>query len=65
MGNSSINFMMLDSKFGNSQFYNIMCTYLFAILQPTRVIEKSKTIIDNVVLSSFEFSIIFVVPLIL
>ena len=57
MGDFNIHLMKMDSKFDDSQFYNTMCSYLFSplILQPTRVTEKSKTLIDNIFFNSFEF----------
>ena len=58
MGDFNIDLMKMDSKFENSPLYNIMCSYFFSpfILQPTRVTEKSKTLIDNIVFNSFEFN---------
>ena len=52
--------MKMDSKLYNSQFYNTMCSYFFSPLipQPTRVTEKSKTLIDNIFFNSFEFTTI-------
>ena len=60
MGDFSIDLMKMDSKLDNSKFYNIMCSYFFSriILQPTRVIEKSKTLIHNIFFNSFEFTTI-------
>ena len=57
VGNFNIDFMKMNSKFGNSQFYNIMCSHFFSlfILQPTRVTEKSKTLI-NIFFNTFEFN---------
>ena len=58
MGDFINHFMKMDSKFDNSQFYNTMCSYFFwlLILQPTRVTEKSKTLIDNIFFNSSKFT---------
>ena len=55
MGDFNIDLMKMDSKFGNSQFYNTVCSYFSSpfILQPTRV-----TLIDNIFFNSFEFTTI-------
>ena len=60
MSDFNIDLMKMDSKFGNSQFYDTMCTYFFSPLipQPTRVTEKSNTLIDNISCNSFEFTTI-------
>ena len=49
----------IDSKLDSSQFYNTMCYFFFSplILQPTRITEKSKTLID-IFFKSFEFTTI-------
>ena len=40
------------------QFYNTLCSYFFTpfVLQPTRVNDKSKTLIDDIFFNSFEFT---------
>ena len=50
MGDFNINLMKINSESDNSQFYNTMCSYFFMplVLQPTRVTDKSKTLIDNI-----------------
>ena len=52
--------MKMNSKFDNSQIYNTMCSYIFLPLihQPKRVTEKSKTLTDNIIFNSFEFTTI-------
>ena len=59
MGDFNIDVMKMDSKFDISQFYNTMHSHFFLlfILQPIRVTEKSKTIID-IFFNSFEFTTI-------
>ena len=58
MGDFNINLMKINSESDNSQFYNTMCSYFFMplVLQPTRVTDKSKTLIDNISFNSFEFT---------
>ena len=58
MGDFNIALMKMDRNFDNSQFYNSMCSYFFSalVLQPTRVKEKLKTLIDNIFFNSFEFN---------
>ena len=58
MGDFNINLMKINSESDNSQFYNTMCSYFFMplVLQPTRVTDKSKTLIDNIFFNSFEFT---------
>ena len=60
MGDFNIDLMKMDCKFDNSQFYNTISIYFFSSLfcQPTRVTEKSKTLIDNIFFTSFEFTAI-------
>ena len=40
---------------GDSEYYNNLCPYFFppVILQPTRLIERSKTLTDNLFFNSF------------
>ena len=49
MGDFKINLMKINSKSDDTQFYNTMCSYFFTtlVLQPTRVTDKSKALIDN------------------
>ena len=58
MGDFINGLMKMDSKFDNSQFYNTMSSYFFwlLILQPNRVTEKSKTLIDNIFFNSSKFT---------
>ena len=58
MGDFKINLMKINSESDNTQFYNTMCSYLFTtlVLQPARVTDKSKTLIDNIFVNSFEFT---------
>ena len=49
MRDFNINLMKISNKSDNSQFHNTMCS-LFStplVLQPTRVTDKSKNLIDN------------------
>ena len=58
MGNFNINLMKINSESDSSQFYNTICSYFFMplVLQPIRVTDKSKTLIDNIFFNSFEFT---------
>ena len=58
MGDFNINSMKINSEPDNSQFNNAMCLYFFKqlVLQPTRVTDKLKTLIDNIFLKSFDFT---------
>ena len=58
MGDCNINFEKINSEYDSSQFYNTLGSYLFTplTLQPTRVTDKSKTLIDNIFFNSFEFT---------
>ena len=58
MGDFNINLMKINSESVNSQFYNTMCSYFFTplVLQPTRVTDKLKTLIDNIFFNSYEFT---------
>ena len=58
MGDFNINLMKINSESDNSQFYNPMCSYFFTplVLQPTRVTDKSKTLIYKIFFNSFEFT---------
>ena len=58
MGDFNINLMKINSESDNSQFYNTMCSYFFTppVPKPTRVTDKSKTLIDNIFFNSFEFT---------
>ena len=58
MGDFNIDLMKINSESDNSQFYNTMCSYFFtpAVPKPTRVTDKSKTLIDNIFFNSFEFT---------
>ena len=58
MGEFNINLMKINSESDNLQFYNTMCSYFFMplALQPTRVTDKSKTLINNIFFNSFEFA---------
>ena len=58
MGDSNINLMKINSESDNSQFYKTMCSYFFTpiVFQPTKVTDKSKTLIDNIFFNSFEFT---------
>ena len=60
MGDLNINFKKFGSEFDNSRLYNIVCLCFLMplILQTTRVPEKLKTLIDNIFLKSFDFSIV-------
>ena len=58
MGDCNINLMKINSECDNSQPYNTMCSNFLTPLvrQPTRVTDKSKTLIDNIFFNSFEFT---------
>ena len=58
MGDFNINLMKINSESDNSQFYKTMFSYFFTpiVLQPTKVTDKSKTLIDNIFFNSFEFT---------
>ena len=58
MGDFNINLMKINSESDNSQFYKTMCSYFFTpiVFQPTKVTDKSKTLIDNIFFNSFEFT---------
>ena len=58
MGDFNINLMKINGESDNLQCYNTMCSYFFTplVLQPTRVTDKSKTLIDNIFSNSFEFT---------
>ena len=60
MGDLNINFKKFGSESDNSRFYNIVCLcfLMLLILQTTRVPEKLKTLIDNIFLKCFDFSIV-------
>ena len=57
-GDFNINLMKINSESDNSKFYNTMCSYFFTplVLQPARVTDKSKTLIDNIFFNGFEFT---------
>ena len=48
----------MNSEYDNSQFYNTICSNFFTllVLQPTRVTDKSKTLIGNNFLNNFELT---------
>ena len=58
MGDFNINLMKINSESDNSQFYHTICSYSFTplVLQPTRVTDKSKILISNIFVSSFELT---------
>ena len=58
MGDFNINLMKINSESDNSQFYNPICSYFFTplVLQPTRVTDKSKILINNIFVSNFELT---------
>ena len=58
MGDFNINLMKINSESDNSQFCNAMCSYFFTplVLQPTRVTDKLKILMDNIFFNSFEFT---------
>ena len=58
MGDFNINLMKINSEYYNSLFYDTMCSYLFTsfVIQPTRVTDKSKTLIDNIFFCRIEFT---------
>ena len=57
MGDFNINLLNTDTDHNVSDFYDILSLTFFApfILQPTRLAENSKTLIDNIFLNSIEF----------
>ena len=58
MGDYNINLLITDTDHNVSDFYDILSLTFFApyILQPTRLAENSKTLIDNIFLNSIEFN---------
>ena len=58
MGDFNINSMKINSEYYNSLFYDTICSYLFTsfVIQPTRVTDKSKTLIDNIFFCRIEFT---------
>ena len=57
MGDFNINLLSIESDKLVSNFYDFMTSRCFApfILQPTRITEKSKTLIDNISMNSLEY----------
>ena len=57
MGDFNINLLNIESDKLVSNFYDLMTSRCFApfILQPTRITEKSKTLIDNIFMNSLEY----------
>ena len=57
MGDFNINLLTIESDKLVSNFYDLMTSRCFApfILQPTRITEKSKTLIDNIFMNSLEY----------
>ena len=57
MGDFNINLLNIESDKLVSNFYDLMASRYFApsILQPTRITEKSKTLIDNMFMNSLEY----------
>ena len=55
MGDFNINLMKSNSESDNLQFYNSLCSCFFTprVLQPTRVTDKSTTLIDNFFFQQF------------
>ena len=59
MGDFNIDLMKMDCKFNNSKFYNAMRSYFLPLIhQSTRSREKLKTLIDDILFNSFEFTAI-------
>ena len=56
MGEFNINLLNIDTKPGVPNFYNHMSSYFFTpyILQPTRITDKFKTLINNIFLKSLQ-----------
>ena len=56
MGDFNINLLNKDTDHNVSDFYDIWSSNFFApyILQPTRLVKNSKTLIDNIFLNSIE-----------
>ena len=57
MDDFNINLLNIESDKLVSNFYDLMTSRCFAtfILQPTRITEKSKTLIDNIFMNSLEY----------
>ena len=57
MGDFNINLLNVETKKAVSNFYDLMCSHFFApyILQPTRIVDNSKTLIDNIFMNCLEF----------
>ena len=57
MGDLNINLLKHNSKRTIQNFYDIMCSNYFLpyILQPTRIANNSKTLIDNIFLNTTEY----------
>ena len=57
-GDFNINLLNIETKPSVSDCYDQLSSHYFApyILQPTRITEHSKTLIDNIFLNSLEFS---------
>ena len=55
MGDFNINLMKSNSESDNLQFYNSLrsCFFTPLVLQPTRVTDKSTTLIDNFFFQQF------------
>ena len=56
MGDFNINLLNVDKKHAISNFYDTLCSHFFApyILQPTRIANNSKTLIDNIFMNCLE-----------
>ena len=56
MGDFNINLLDLDRKTNVSNFQNLLSSHMFSlfILQPTRVAEKSATLINNIFVNSLK-----------
>ena len=58
MGDFNINLLKHASNNVINQFYGLMCSHYFSayILQPTRITDESKTLIDNIFLNTLEYA---------
>ena len=57
MGDFNINLLNANSHIQTSNFFNAMCNFFIPhILQPTRITEQSKTLIDNIFVNNLEYN---------